>query len=364
MTAILLLLVLIAGYGIYFVNTPQFGRAPTGARLERILKSPNFEKGVFRNAEPIVNNLEDGVIVSFYKFIFEKRDDLRPQDKIPSVKTDLMALNKNDDLIVWFGHSSFLLQLDGHRFLFDPVFNGYVAPVSFLMTAFAGSNPYSIADLPDNIDTLLLSHDHWDHLEYSTSVALKDRVKNVITGLGNGEYYEMWGYDTKKIHELDYYEELNLRDNIKVIFTPARHFSGRFLNGNRTEPGSFVIITKNKRFFYSGDSGYGRHFKEIGDRFGPFDFAVMEDGQYDRQWHNVHMLPDEVIKASEELKAAAILPVHNSKFVLANHTWKDPLEQLEKTKNTFKGEIFTPKISEVVYLDKSNETLEWWQKLK
>lgn len=351
----------LAAYALYFFNSPQFGRAPSGHRLERIMKSPNFKNGVFQNKEPIVNHLEDGVLVSFYKFIFEKRDALRPKDSIPHVKTDLKSLDKNRDLVVWLGHSSFLLQLSGHRFLVDPHLSGHVAPVSFLMTAFDGSNPYSVDELPDDIDTILLSHDHWDHLDYETTVALKDRVKRVITGLGNGEYYEMWGYSVDKLHELDYGEDIVLSDDLRITFTPARHFSGRFLKQNPTEPGSFVIASKDRKFFYSGDSGYGQHFKKIGEDYGPFDFAVMEDGQYDMQWHNVHMLPEEVIKASEDIGAKVILPVHNSKFVMANHTWNAPLEEITKQGENFTGKIVTPLIGEVVYLDLIPQTNLWWR---
>ena len=364
MFTLLCVLTVILASGLYFINTPQFGRAPKGQRLERIMKSPNFKDGVFINREPIVNHLEDSFLVSFYKFIFEKKADLRPQDSIPHIKTDLKTLPKDRDLLVLLGHSSFLLQLSGHRFLVDPVLNGHVSPLSFLMTAFPGSNPFSIKDLPDDLDTILLSHDHWDNLEYSTSTALKDRIKHVITGLGNGEYYEMWGYDVKKIHELDYGEEISIAPNIKITLTPARHFSGRFLKENPTEPGSFVITTDRIKFFYSGDSGYGRHFREIGQKYGPFDFAVMEDGQYDLQWHNVHMLPEEVITAAQDIEAKAILPVHNSKFVLANHKWDDPLESLLKLSDKFTGKIVTPLIGEVVYLDALPLTNPWWRKVK
>lgn len=364
MLVIIAIIVALAAFALYFFNTPQFGRAPSGQRLERIMKSANFKDGVFQNREPIVNHIEDNMFVSFYKFIFEKRDDLRPHVSVPHVKTDLKHLDKNKDLIVWFGHSSFMLQLSGHRFLIDPIFSGHVAPLSFLMTAFEGTDPYSVDDLPDDIDTLLLSHDHWDHLSYETTTALKAKVKNIVTGLGNGEYYEMWGYDPKIIHELDYGEEITLSDDIKITFTPARHFSGRFLKQNPTEPGSFVITAVDRKFFYSGDSGYGQHFKDIGEKYGPFDFAVMEDGQYDLQWHNVHMLPEEVIKASEEIRTKAFMPVHNSKFVLANHNWKDPLDKLKKLQENYEGKIVTPIIGEPVYLDNLPQMNLWWEKIQ
>ena len=361
MIILLAIFIAITAFAAYFFNTPQFGRVPSGQRLERIMKSPNFKDGVFQNKEPIVNHLEDGFLVSFYKFIFEKRADLRPNNDIPHIKTDLKSLDKDRDLIVWLGHSSFLLQLSGHRFLVDPVLNGYVSPVSFLMTSFEGSNIFSLSDLPDDIDSILLSHDHWDHLEYSTSKALKDKVHHVVTGLGNGEYYEMWGFAKEKIHELDYGEEVSLAGNIKITITPARHFSGRFLKENPTEPASFVIKTDKIKFFYSGDSGYGKHFKDIGDKYGPFDFAVMEDGQYDMQWHNVHMLPEEVLKASEEIGAKAILPVHNSKFVLANHKWQEPLEELDKLSDKHNVKLVTPIIGEIIYLDALPEENKWWK---
>lgn len=364
MMLVFLLVLAVLGVVIaVFLNTPQFGRPPSGQRLERILKSPNFRDGVFQNREQIVNHLEDGFLVSFYKFIFEKKEELRPAAPVPHVKTNLKELPKDRDFLVWLGHSSFILQLSGHRFIVDPVLNGYVSPVSFLMKAFDGSNPFAAEDLPDDLQTLLLSHDHWDHLEYATTVALKDRIRQVVTGLGNGEYYEMWGYSPAQIRELDYGEDLLLDDKVRVIFTPARHFSGRFLKENPTEPGSFVLITDRFRFFYSGDSGYGEHFAQIGEKYGPFDLAVMEDGQYDMQWHNVHMLPQEVLNAAEDLGAKAVLPVHNSKFVLANHAWKDPLLQLEKLSEGYAGRIVTPLIGEVIFLDDLPKFNPWWHDL-
>ena len=152
MMLVFLLVLAVLGVVIaVFLNTPQIGRPPSGQRLERILKSPNFRDGVFQNREQIVNHLEDGFLVSFYKFIFEKKEELRPAAPVPHVKTNLKELPKDRDFLVWLGHSSFILQLSGHRFIVDPVLNGYVSPVSFLMKAFDGSNPFAAEDLPDDL---------------------------------------------------------------------------------------------------------------------------------------------------------------------------------------------------------------------
>lgn len=356
LTLILLLLVTL----VFFINTPQFGRSPTGARLEKIMKSPNFVDGHFLAQEPIVNHFDGNVVSAFAKFLFDKKENLRPHRPIEHIVPNFKALDPKQNVIIWLGHSSFYLQIDGKKILVDPVFDGHASPLSFMMTAFDGTDVCSAEDFPE-LDLILISHDHWDHLEYGTIKALKDRVKNVVVGLGIGEYFEMWGYEPEKIHDLDYGESFKIDEDLTIVVTPARHFSGRFLIANPTEPASFVIKSKDHNIFYSGDGGYGLHFKRIGDQYGPFDFAIMENGQYDHQWPNVHMMPIEMLQAANEIRAQAILPVHNSKFILSNHTWHDPLDQIKANKHIYQGTVVTPLIGQTIDLDHIEKTPDWWE---
>ena len=190
-------------FGLYFLNQPQFGKAPSGERLERIKKSPRYKDGKFQNAH-FTPTLTEGysMLGVLYRQLFEKAPNKTPSRPIPSVKTDLKHLNPSDAILVWFGHSSYFIQAEGKTFLIDPVFSGNASPIPNSLKAFKGSNNYQVSDLPA-IDYLLISHDHYDHLDYNTIIELKDKVKNVICGLGVGSHFEYWGYDSSRIIEKD-----------------------------------------------------------------------------------------------------------------------------------------------------------------
>ena len=211
---------------VLFLQTPSFGRLPRGERLERIKRSPNFRDGEFRNMEPtVLMTSEKGKWGAMLDFVFKKSPEgLRPEHPVPSVKTDLRALDPDRELLVWFGHSSYLFQLGGKRILVDPVFCG-AAPVSFLNKPFPGTEIYRPEDMPD-IDCLVITHDHWDHLDYGTVTRLKGRVRKVVCPLGVGEHFEYWGYEPERLVELDWNETATLGGGVTVHCLPARHFSG------------------------------------------------------------------------------------------------------------------------------------------
>ncbi|WP_367116037.1 MBL fold metallo-hydrolase [Selenomonas sp.] len=187
----------LGGYG--FVHTAAFGRAPRGARLDRILASPHFTQGHFENLVPVpimpeeVDNKENR-FSAMWKFLFGNKSALSPARPLVSKKTDLIALPRDEDIAVWMGHSNFYLQLGGRRILIDPTFGAYASPVWFINRAFAGSNIYTADDIPP-LDVLAISHDHWDHLDYPTVMALKEKAAHVVCPLGVGEYFEQWGFD-------------------------------------------------------------------------------------------------------------------------------------------------------------------------
>lgn len=342
------------------LNQAQFGQLPKGERLERIKLSPNYMDGEFRNYSetPIISSDKSQFAV-MWNFAFSKKERVTPADSLPAIKTNIKDLDPNENVMIWFGHSSYYLQLDGKTFLIDPVFSGYASPFSFTNKAFKGTNIYKAADFPE-IDYLIISHDHYDHLDYNTVVEMKDKVKQVICGLGVGQHFEYWGYDVSQIMELDWYDQLNLVDGLELIATPARHYSGRGLKRNQSLWCSYVLKSADYKVYIGGDSGHDSFFTKIGEQFGPFDLAILEQGQYNKDWSFIHMLPEKVFETAEQLKAERIFPVHHSKFALAVHPWDEPLKKITENANGIP--VLTPEIGEVVYLSNSDQQYsKWWE---
>jgi len=266
----------------------------------------------------------------------------------------------DSNVLVWFGHSSYFIQLDGKRILVDPVFSGNASPIPGTVTAFKGTDRYKVEDLPD-IDYLIISHDHYDHVDYETLIKLKNKTKKVFCGLGVGADFEDWGYNLKDIYEKDWDETIDLGNGFFVHTTPTRHFSGRGFTRNNTLWMSYVFQSPTMKIYIGGDSGYDTHFANIGAKFGPIDLAILEDGQYDIKWKYIHLSPDQVLKAAKDLKAKRLFPVHSSKFVLANHPWDEPLAKITELNKVTKIPLVTPMIGEFVHLKTNNQVFkQWW----
>jgi L-ascorbate metabolism protein UlaG (beta-lactamase superfamily) len=265
--------------GFVFIQNPKFGKLPSGVRLEAIKKSPHYKNGSFQNLSytPVMTK-DANYFDILTNFLFGKNKRNKPADLIPSVKTNLKDLDSSKDVLVWFGHSSYFMQIDGKTLLVDPVFSGSAGPFSFMIKAFNGTDVYDVADIPA-IDYLIITHDHWDHLDYETVLKLKQKVKWIICPLGVGEHLEYWGFDKKVIIEKDWYEEINLDSGFVVNTFPTRHFSGRGLTRNQSLWTAYVLQTPSFKVYIGGDSGYDRHFAEAGEKFGPFDLAILENGQ-------------------------------------------------------------------------------------
>ena len=359
---------MLAAGGWSFTRRPEFGRLPQGERLARIQTSPHYANGQFQNLVPVqVMNEDSGEnrLVATAKFLFGDKSELSPQETMLSKKTDLKALDKDKDAVVWLGHSSFFLQLGGQRILIDPVFSDYASPVFFINKAFPGSNVYTADDMPD-IDVLAISHDHWDHLDYPTVMALKPKVKQIVCPLGVGEHFEFWGFDTGIIHEEDWDTEIRLTEGFSVHILPSQHFSGRFLDRNPTLWCGFAFVTPKRKVYYTGDGGYGEHFKTIGEKFGGFDLMLGENGQYNMAWHAIHMLPEETAQAASDVGAKMLLPAHGGKFALSRHPWQEPYRELTRFSEGRGYKLLTPELGEAAYLDDgiSQNFGEWWEKLK
>ena len=282
------------------------------------------------------------------EFLFRKKEGLRPDAAVPALKTDLRALDRDSNLLVWFGHSSYLLQAERRRVLVDPVFRA-AAPFSFLNRPFKGTDIYRPGDMPD-VDLLVITHDHWDHLDYRTVTELKSRIGKVVCPLGVGEHFEYWGFDPEKIIELDWLETAALGDGFAVHCLPSRHFSGRGLNPNRTLWASFLLETPARQGYMGGDGGYGSHFAQIGRQFPAIDLAILENGQYNEAWKYIHTMPDQLSRAAKELGAKQVMTVHHSKFALAKHRWDEPLATEAALAADTALHVLRPQIGEVVPL--------------
>jgi L-ascorbate metabolism protein UlaG (beta-lactamase superfamily) len=346
----------------FFLNQPKFGGSPEGDRLNTIQKSSNYADGEFQNLITTPKFTKDVSTFSILRDnLLNPKERLVPDGPIPVVKTDLMNLDRMTDAVVWLGHSSYFIQLSGKRILLDPVFSDHAAPLSFLNKAFTGTNIYRADDMP-GIDFLLISHDHWDHLDYSTVVALKDKVSHVVCPLGVGAYFEDWGYEPEKIHEADWYDQVELEGGFTVHVLPARHYSGRLLRQNKTLWAGFALESSKQRLFFSGDSGYGSHFAEIGRRFGDFDLVALDCGQYDDRWAYIHMTPEEAAQAARDLGARALIPAHVGRFTIANHPWDEPFKRLKEASQDKSYRLLTPKIGEPVALnDILSQFSHWWE---
>ncbi|MBX2966094.1 MAG: MBL fold metallo-hydrolase [Cyclobacteriaceae bacterium] len=359
-----LLLVVVAAT-LLFIQHPKFGKAPAGERLKRIQQSPHYKNGTFQNVH-FTPYLTEGysAFSVFYNFLFKKHPRTEPADSIPSIKTNLHTLPADEDILVWFGHSSYYIQVSGKRFLVDPVFSGNASPLPGSTPSFKGTDIYTVDDIPE-IDFLLITHDHYDHLDYKTILSLQKKVKTVICGLGVGEHFEYWGYDAGIIHEKDWDEEINLADSLNLYTATARHFSGRLFSRNNTLWLSFIIETPHRKLYLGGDSGYATHFAEIGEKFGPFDLAILDNGQYNVAWQAIHMLPEEGLKAAQDLKAKRLFPVHSSKFKLAHHAWDEPLKKITELNAQHNIPLVTPIIGEIVRLDDEHQSFtHWWATIK
>lgn len=364
MWVILSVLIIIGIAVTIFVNRPSFGRTPRGERLERVKNSPHYSDGKFQNIHTTRAITSDrGYPGAISDFLFGKKERIYPETALPVIKEDLWKLNREDNLLVWFGHSSYLLQIDGVRILVDPVFYD-ASPVSFFNKYFKGTDVFRPEDIPE-IDYLIISHDHWDHLDYKTVTALKDRIGKVICGLGVGEHFERWDFQKTAIVELDWNEDYTSGDGVIIHCLPARHFSGRGLPSNQSLWASFLIETKQRKVYIGGDSGYDTHYAEIGEKFGPIDLSILENGQYDKNWSQIHLLPEYHAQVFKELQAKSLFTVHHSKFALANHPWDEPLKKIVKTAERDSINLILPMIGEVVQLkDNLAYINRWWETVK
>lgn len=337
----------------------SFGKNPSAQRANHFISSPNFKHGAFHNLSETPMMLKGSFARNVFRF-FNKPRNTAPSIPLPSVKTDLESLSYTQPVIIWFGHSSYLIRIDGMNILVDPVLSGYASPFSFGVKSFRGADVYTADELP-TIDLLILTHDHYDHLDHRTLLKLKPKIKAICTSAGVGSHLTFWGLDPAIITEFDWWESRQLLPGIEIIAAPARHFSGRTFKRAQTLWSSFILRTDQYRIYIGADSGYDTHFKKIGEQFGPFDIALLETGQYNEDWPLIHMAPEEAVQASIDLRAKWMMPVHWAKFALAYHPWSEPAERVLSRARELNVKVTTPRIGEPVVLESSYPNAAWWR---
>jgi L-ascorbate metabolism protein UlaG (beta-lactamase superfamily) len=316
--------------------------------------------GKFANSAPIRRaGFWEGLKIS-WQFMFDMPSNTTPDRPIPVQAlshADLLAAPVNT--LFRLGHSTILLKLEDGFYLTDPVFSKRASPVQWAGPERFHDSPIALADLPP-LKAVILSHDHYDHLDHAAVLQLAGKTERFLTPLGVGDVLIDWGIDPAKVSQLDWWQAINL-NGIRFVATPAQHFSGRGISdGNRTLWASWVIHTPAVKVFFSGDSGYFAGFKQIGEQFGPFDITLVETGAYNKQWPHVHMQPEQSLQAHLDLRGKQLMPIYNGTFRLAMHSWHEPFDRIMDLAQQHQVPISTPRMGEAVSIVQPQAGSRWW----
>ncbi|MEH0983576.1 MBL fold metallo-hydrolase [Micromonospora sp. CPCC 205556] len=334
----------------------------TGARAERAARSPQFRDGTFHNRTPIrtMPGGESGRNL-FRELIFGKQRR-RPTAPVPMVRPDPAPQSavERELSIVWYGHASALVEIEGHRVLIDPVWSERCSPSATVGPRRLHEPPVRLDQLPP-VQAILISHDHYDHLDMPTVQALvRGQSAPFLVPLGVGAHLDRWGVPADRIVELDWSESHRVGD-LEITATAAQHFSGRGLRRDGTLWSSWVVAGARRRVFYTGDSGYFDGYAEIGAAHGPFDVTLMQIGAYDRAWPGIHMFPEEAVSAHLDLRGGLFIPVHWATFNLALHDWSEPVDRLWAEAKARDVRLAVPRPGERVVVDDPPPVDGWWQ---
>jgi L-ascorbate metabolism protein UlaG (beta-lactamase superfamily) len=358
-----IIVVIVASIIIYVYTAPVFGAKPSRKKRKTYREYDNYKRGKFSNIMPQFTVFESA---EFKDESLHPKETRTPDFELPIVRLDKASFDTKIEAprITWFGHSTLLVEMEGKTLLIDPMFGGVASPLLTVGNQrFKPGLPLSIEDLPA-IDAVLMTHDHYDHLDYESILAIKDRVPQFFIPLGMHGHLRRWGIPAAKIQEFNWYEETKLGD-IRLVFTPSHHYSGRSWRDRFLSLwGGWIMQSSNHNIYLSGDGGYGPHFSRIGEEYGPFDFAMMECGQYSRYWRQNHLFPEEAAKAAHDVKAEIIMPIHWGGFALAMHSWDDPVKRFLEAAATYEIPVTTPKIGEFVLLDEKTPlpSSHWWER--
>jgi L-ascorbate metabolism protein UlaG (beta-lactamase superfamily) len=359
LTVLFALVVIVLLVYLLIKFTPAFGQKPA---RERVQIAQNYSNGSFKNQIPTSMSTDLKTSISMIRDMLKRKANRKPERSLPVAAFPSLSHPHHQTNITWFGHSACMIEIDGKHLFLDPMFGDAPSPFPFFGgKRFSKELPFSIEELPQ-IDAVVLSHDHYDHLDYGTIQKLSDKMNQFFVPIGVGSHLERWGIHPDRIYELDWWEEVEFH-GLTLASAPARHFSGRNLHDrNSTLWCSWVIKGQDSNIFFSGDSGYGPHFKEIGERYGPFNLTLMECGQYDPRWAPIHMLPEETVLAHKDVKGHLLLPIHWGAFTLSFHEWTDPIIRVTKAGEEEGIKVLTPVIGETIILNETPyPSSRWWE---
>jgi len=336
------------------------GRRPDAERRKRMERSPQWRDGRFRNPQPIWNNFSKAIAAGL-----RSSAHARPTQPVPVARVNpatFQTLPESGLRITWLGHSTSLVEIDGHRVLTDPVWGSRASPVNWLGAQRWYEPPIALADLPP-IDAVLISHDHYDHLDHRTIRALNARAVTFIVPLGVGAHLEYWGVPAFRIVELDWWEHIQVGE-LEITSTPARHASARGLfDKDLTLWSGYALRGTKHRVYFSGDTGMQASFAEIGARLGPFDATLIETGEYNANWPDWHIGPEQAVEAHRLVRGQVMIPIHWGLFNLAPHTWTEPVERAATAADRTGVILATPRPGESVEPTQENVTARWWPEL-
>jgi L-ascorbate metabolism protein UlaG (beta-lactamase superfamily) len=329
----------------------------------KIIAPPEYTDGKFNDMGTTLNMSFTEFVTTTWDFLFA--DNQRTPDAgLPLKPVDLSHINnvESDRLnVTWLGHSSLMINIDGYKILTDPVFEKRISVLG--PTRFNGDVPLDIEEVPD-VDAVIISHNHYDHLNKYSVQRLIDKSNKFIVPLNVSALLVDCGVPRDNIVELDWWQERRLDQNLMISSTPAQHFSGRGLfDRNATLWASWVIQTPFHRVFFSGDSGYFGGFKQIGDKYGPFDMTFIECGAYGKGWPKVHMFPEQTVQAHQDLKGNVLHPIHWGTFNLALHPWYEPMVRLSAAADSKNVMIATPMVGETTVYGSNVRSARWWEEV-
>lgn len=357
----LALVLLVVCVGIVATGWRAFGHRATGLRRARMEQSPHWSDGTFVNPEPLQNDLMGALLALKDVSSDAAPRAMVPVTPIPSHHFDLLPASGLR--VTWMGHSTSLIEIDGMRVLTDPVWSHRPSPFPWVGPQRFYKPLIAIADLPP-IDAVVISHDHYDHLDYATIVALARTNAVFVVPLGVAAHLEYWGVPLNRIVELDWWEHKQI-GAITVTATPARHASGRtgFFDTDATLWAGYSIASAQHRVYYSGDTGLFPGMNDIGQRLGPFDLTLIEAGQYHRTWPDWHIGPEQAVNANSRVLGRNLIPVHWGLFTLAYHTWTEPVERVVIAADLAQVSLLTPQPGEGVEPTRPYVNRRWWPNL-
>lgn len=343
------------------MNSIQFGGKLTPAHVENYARSPHWKNGRFENLETTTMNVN---LWTMPKVVYQQlsaRTQRAPSQPIPVRDFDRHRFTEGTEKIklIWYGHSAVLIRVGNYTIFIDPMLGPNAAPIAPFPTPRFSLDTLDLIDTFPELDFLLLSHDHYDHLDYASIQKLKSKTRYYLVALGMQRHLERWGINPAIIKEFDWWDQY-LVDDLSITFTPTRHFSGRGVSDRaKSLWGGWALHARHTRLLFSGDGGYGAHFKDIGARLGPFDFGLMECGQYHNLWHMIHLFPEETVLAALDARVKKVLPVHWAGFLLAPHHWLDPIIRFTASAQAHQVDYITPEVGQLISIDDQLQN-PWW----